>query len=293
MTHPARRRIRESARPAAALLAALAAAFLLSGAPARTFPVERLTVAHPGAGKVEIRPVLRGAIKGVVTDLVLLSGPATHREPASQAEEFVWLLLDGAGTLKTRDMAYQVEGETIARAPLGWAWDIQVPAGSALTALRVRAHLSEADKAELKKFPENNAAPHVMKFRDCPKYGEAIKSRKTVSRTLLPENYVPRVAMGTVETTGPDAVGAHRHPMLEQLFLGLNGNDITVVADSARANLTPFSMLHIPSASMHGSEVSQGKKLHYIWMDFFATREGQEWLKNHKPETPTQPAQAR
>jgi hypothetical protein len=44
---------------------------------------------------------------------------------------------------------------------------------------------------------------------------------------------------------------------------------------------------------MHGSEVSQGKKLHYIWMDFFATREGQEWLKNHKPETPTQPAQAR
>jgi hypothetical protein len=132
-----------------------------------------------------------------------------------------------------------------------------------------------------------------MKFRDCPKYGEAIKSRKTVSRTLLPENYVPRVAMGTVETTGPDAVGAHRHPMLEQLFLGLNGNDITVVADSARANLTPFSMLHIPSASMHGSEVSQGKKLHYIWMDFFATREGQEWLKNHKPETPTQPAQAR
>jgi len=23
--------------------------------------------------------------------------------------------------------------------------------------------------------------------------------------------------------------------------------------------------------------------MHYVWLDFFATREGQDWLKNHKP----------
>jgi quercetin dioxygenase-like cupin family protein len=127
------------------------------------------------------------------------------------------------------------------------------------------------------------AAPLVKKFRECTPYREAIKSAKTVSRTLLPENYVPRMAMGTVETTGPDEVGAHRHPMLEQLFLGLRGNDITVTADDERANLKEFAILHIPLGSNHGAKVEAGKKLHYIWMDFFMAKEGQEWLKMHKP----------
>jgi len=86
-----------------------------------------------------------------------------------------------------------------------------------------------------------------------------------------------------VETTGPDAVAAHRHPMLEQLFLGLQDNDITVTADAVTARLTAFDILHIPPGSNHGAQVGAGKKLHYVWMDFFMTKEGQEWLKMHKP----------
>jgi len=125
----------------------------------------------------------------------------------------------------------------------------------------------------------------VKKFSDCQPYKEAIKSPKTTSRTLLPENYVPRMAMGTVETTGPDRVGRHRHAMLEQLFLGLKDNDITVSADASRANLKEFWILHIPLGSNHGASVEAGKRLYYVWMDFFPTKEGQEWLKMHKPVT--------
>jgi hypothetical protein len=91
------------------------------------------------------------------------------------------------------------------------------------------------------------------------------------------------VALGTVETTGPDAVAAHRHPMLEQLFLGLQDNDITVTADTASARLGAFDILHIPLGSNHGAQVVEGKKLHYVWMDFFMTKEGQEWLQMHQP----------
>ena len=51
----------------------------------------------------------------------------------------------------------------------------------------------------------------------------------------------------------------------------------------AKAHLTSFAILHIPLGSKHGAQVSDGKKLHYVWMDFFTTKEGQEWLKMHKP----------
>jgi hypothetical protein len=267
-----------------ALLPVLA---LLFAAGATKIPMETLRVdaAPAGAGqRVVVKNVLKGEIPGVVTDQVSITGPASHHESAGQGTEVVWLFLGGKGSLKTGSKTYQIDGETVARAPLGWTWDVEAPAGSVLHALRIRKTLSEADRAEYRKFPQNNAAPHVMKFSECPTYGEAIKSKKTTSRTLLPENFVPRMAVGTVETTGPDVVGAHKHPMLEQLFLGLKDNDITVVADDARANLKQFTLLHIPLGSNHGAEVAAGKKLHYVWMDFFTTKEGQEWLKMHKPE---------
>ncbi len=248
--------------------------------------IQQLDLVPPigtAAGRVETREVLPGEIPEVTTHLVSIQGPGRHIEPASSDYEVIWLFLKGKGTLRTKGMTYEIEGETIARAPLAWAWQIDVPEGEALYGLRVRKLISADDRLELQKFPQNNAAPHVKKFSECPAYGEAIKSAKTVSRTLLPENYVPRVAMGTVETTGPDVVGAHRHPMLEQLFLGLKDNDITVSADEAEAHLTSFAILHIPLGSNHGAQVGDGKKLHYVWMDFFTTKEGQEWLKMHKP----------
>jgi hypothetical protein len=40
---------------------------------------------------------------------------------------------------------------------------------------------------------------------------------------------------------------------------------------------------HIPLGSTHWATVSEDKKMYYMWMDFFLTKEGQEWLKTHKP----------
>jgi quercetin dioxygenase-like cupin family protein len=251
-------------------------------APANTqIQLEQLPLTQ-GSG-VTTKPVMAGAIREVAVDLVTVGGAGQYFEPSRAGSAVVWLVLDGRGTLRTKGHTFEVEGETIARAPQGWDWRIQADQGSTLRLLRVRRDLTPGDAEELKKFPQYQAAPHVKKFKECTPYGEAIKSPKTVSRTLLPENYVPRMAMGTVETSGPDAVGAHRHPMLEQLFLGLRGNDITVTADEAKANLAGFSILHIPLGSNHGAQVEAGKKLHYVWMDFFMAKEGQEWLKMHKP----------
>jgi hypothetical protein len=253
---------------------------------ARPITIQKLELLPPNpaaASRIETREVLPGEIKDVILHLVLIHGAGRHIEPSDPDHEIIWLFLKGSGKLRTQDAACEVEGETIARAPLGWAWQIEVPPGEILHGLRIRTKLSAYDRLELKQFPQHNAASLVKKFSDCPAYREAIKSPKTTSRPLLAENFVPRVALGTVETTGPDAVVAHRHPMLEQLVLGLQDNDITVTADAATTRLTSFEILHIPLGSNHGAQVSAGKKLHYIWMDFFMKKEGQEWLKMHKP----------
>lgn len=263
----------------------LLAAVLLAGCgPGRetTIPVQKLDLGAAEAG-VRIQPVLAGAVAEVTLDLVSVVGPGRHEEPAAGGEGFVWLVLAGQGRMSTGGATFEVAGETVARAPQGWDWRIEAGEGESLHALRIRRRLNAHDLAEFEKYPENNTGPLVKKFSECPAYREAIKSPKTISRTLLPENVVPRMALGTVETTGPDEVGRHRHPMLEQFFLGLRGNAITVLADQSRAELGEFAILHIPPGSSHGAEVAAGNRLHYVWMDFFMSKDGQEWLKMHEP----------
>ena len=87
--------------------------------------------------------------------------------------------------------------------------------------------------------------------------------------------------MGTVQTIGPDEVGAHRHPMLEQLFVGLSSNKCTVYADDEQVEFSQYAVLHIPLGSMHSVAVDKGEFLYYVWIDFFLDSKGEEWLKTH------------
>jgi hypothetical protein len=154
--------------------------------------------------------------------------------------------------------------------------------------LILRLALTPEDREDLAAHTNLNREAYLKTFKECTPYGEAIKSAKTESRTLLPKDIVPRMAVGTVETTGLDKVALHRHPMLEQCFLGLDGNDTAVVTDDIRTPLKAHQLFHIPLGSMHGAEVADGCKLHYIWLDFFQDRKGQERLNGHQVIAPAQ-----
>ena len=254
---------------------------------AQEIRLEKLETPASVPGQMLIRKVLPGAIPDATTEYITIVGPGRYEESDHVGQEVVWLFLGGTGSLRVNDLVFELSEESIAYAPETWKWRIEVPKEEVLIALRITRRLSEEDRKDLadSAYATNNAKPYVKTFKECIPYGESIKSRKTVSRTLLPADFIPRMSIGTVETSGPDQVGRHKHPMLEQLFLGLKSNNSTVTADEATTSFPPLSILHIPSGSMHGSQVQEGNKLYYVWMDFFSSREGQVWLKNHKPIT--------
>jgi quercetin dioxygenase-like cupin family protein len=126
--------------------------------------------------------------------------------------------------------------------------------------------------------------PFFVRYSQCEGYTEAIKSPRTVSRTIVPPKTIPRFCMGSVEGFGPDVVAPHSHPMLEQLFFGLPGNACEVTADGAVAPLGDRALLHIPLGSWHGVRVNTGSRMHYIWMDFFRNEEDLAYIHDqHKP----------
>jgi len=130
-----------------------------------------------------------------------------------------------------------------------------------LSYLEIVMDLTEQDILDLHR--RKTIFPYHVLYAECRQYSEAIKSEKTISRMILPEDIVPRVCIGSVETTGPDEVASHTHPMLEQLFLGLKGNEVCVIADSDKTGFRENELLHIPLGSDHGIKGGEGRGLQY------------------------------
>jgi hypothetical protein len=246
--------------------------------------IQNLAMQPPAPNEARSEQLLIGEVAGVDITHIALSGPISHNVSPPEGCDTVLLFIQGQATLRVEDDVYAIDSEVIAVPFSTSPLEIEVADGDTLHFLNIQKQLSPQDRNDLDEFSaRKNARIYIKKFEDCQPYTEAIKSPKTVSRTVLPKDHVPRVAMGTVATAGPDAVGAHEHPMLDQLFLGLAKNECLVHADYAQVAFPAFSILHIPLGSRHGVKVEEGNRMYYMWMDFFLTTEGQEWLKTHKP----------
>ena len=228
------------------------------------------------------KTILENEIGGIKVTQISITDGVIKKESQDEGYRNIYLFVKGNGSVKANKEKFDIVPETVLVQNEIKNLTIQADKQDTLHFLKISSKLTEQDKLDLKTFPkENTQKIYFKKFTDCEAYTEPIKSPKTVSRTIFPNKYIPRIAMGTVQASGPDKVDPHEHAMLEQLFLGLAGNDITVSADDAEANLPEYSLLHIPLGSSHGVKVDQGKEMYYIWMDFFLDKKGEEWLKTH------------
>lgn len=228
--------------------------------------------------------LLNGEITDTKIEHFAYVGPTKQTITLSKEYVNMYVFIKGNGILHADTLSFDIVPESIAIPTSFNNINIDVAKGDTLHYISFTKKLTAEDYEDLASYPqENKHTIFFTKFSDCESYTEKIKSPKTISRTVLPQDIIPRVALGTVETAGPDEVGAHKHPMLDQLFLGLTNNDIVVYADGKSVEFGEYSLLHIPIGASHWVTVGEEKTLYYMWMDFFIDREGQEWLKTHKP----------
>ncbi|KJD34240.1 hypothetical protein PW52_13715 [Tamlana sedimentorum] len=269
------------------LLVAICAVVVLCCNSSPDIVVQNLNMNIPEGKQVFSEDLLIDEIAETKIEHFAFVGPTNQTVNFTQENVTMFLFLKGNAVIKADTIVKTVNPESIA-IPMDNLnkVEINVPNGETLHFVKFTKTLSSQDKSDLASFPsENKYKLFYTRFIDCEPYTEKIKSPNTTSRTVLPADIVPRVSLGTVEAMGPDEVGAHKHPMLDQLFLGLTDNDITVFADDASVQLKEFALLHIPIGSSHWVKVEENKRMNYMWMDFFLTKEGQEWLKTHKPSS--------
>lgn len=258
--------------------------FLISCSKSPEIVVQKCTMQIPEGQQVFSEEMLIGEVAETEIEHIAYVGPISQTVAVEQEYVNMYIFIKGKGTLKADTSQFSLVPESIAIPSVYDSITFEVPEGEVLHYILFKRFITEEDKEDFKSYPEENRYDmYFTEFADCEPYTEKIKSPNTVSRTVLHQDIMPRLALGTVEAPGPDKVGAHEHPMLDQLFLGFAGNNVIVHADGNSAPLGEYELLHIPLGSSHGVTVGENKKMYYMWMDFFIDREGQEWLKTHKP----------
>jgi hypothetical protein len=159
--------------------------------------------------------------------------------------------------------------------------------GGAICILELLLKLEHEDMTSMKN--SDIAGTGLFRYSESPAYSEDIKSSKTVSRTLLPGDVVPRISIGSVYTVGEDEVAEHSHPMLEQYFLSLQDNESSLLIDGEETPFSNCTIVHIPLGSTHGVSVEKGKTLHYLWIDIFNDVNEMTYLEAH--HTPLEPSE--
>ena len=177
--------------------------------------------------------------------LVLIAGRVTFR---TGGREFVW-------------------DERVTFVPALDA-DCAVYAQTDAQLLEVRWEMIESDYKLIEEYRANTEWPYQQPYRTSIQYRDRNKSDKTISRIMLEQRHIPRFAMGSVESWGPDFVKSHDHPMLDQFFVSFPENDMFLLIDYEPYRMLGNEITHIPLGSNHGVDVTEKKHLHYMWIDF-------------------------
>jgi hypothetical protein len=229
--------------------------------------------------KIARKEVLKGEISGVSTFYLEVPKGMSYAYNPVKNSISVFLVTHGSGIISQGSRLFDASNVNLFVPSVLETASIKAGTGL-LGVLEIRIMLNDDEFKSVSQ--ETGKLPYYVDYTKCVEYKEAIKSPKTTSRTIIPENIIPRFCLGSVETTGPDEVGAHTHPMLEQLFFGLPDNDCKVKADEAVTEFRENTLLHIPLGSSHGVKVEEGKHLYYIWMDLFRSQKDMSYIKeNH------------
>ena len=231
--------------------------------------------ASPKLNGVSQQELMKNEIDGVTLQYVTLNRGEYFENQSVDEKITVLLFLAGHGNIGQGDMEMEVSDLSVLIPKPDLPFRIS-SVDQKLEFMEISLRLNPADKSYLNRHA--NTYPYFVRYADCKPYKEDIKSEKTGSRMLIPDGIVPRISIGSVQTSGPDIVGAHKHPMLEQLFYGLPGNCCIVHADGHEREFCENTLLHIPLGSMHGVRVEEGRHLHYIWMDFFRNQEDMSYI---------------
>ena len=112
--------------------------------------------------------------------------------------------------------------------------------------------------------------PRFVRLRDSIEYTERFTQEsgsKVVSHSIIAGRHLGRYTMGWNIGAGPDFIGQHTHPTLEQWYFMIDGSDFTYVAGGNRIPVQAGDVSFTPHGTSHGSECGEDGYINYVWFE--------------------------
>lgn len=175
-----------------------------------------------------------------------------------------FLLIDGSVSYAAKQEEVLMEGRGTYVSDHREAISIQAKKDAHI--LEIQFLLQKEGHQFLEEYPVD--FPVVQVYDESIQYREDFKSKKAISRALIDHHLLPGFCMGSNESYGPDRVEKHAHPLLDQFFFSFEENQVELMIDDMIQPLEGNTLIRIPLGSDHGVIIPEGKKMHYVWIDF-------------------------
>lgn len=204
-----------------------------------------------------------------IFDCVLKAGHTWQPPLYSRNEKLqIFFFKQGAGYLTTQTQCWQIDRQCIF-VPDFAAQAVTITAGEEdLCFYHITARLNDYDRATMDNFCIK--LPRFRTYDDCVEYTEGFTGdagSNIRSHLLIEGRACGRWSMGWNDGVGPNFIGQHIHPFLEQWYIVLPDGSFTYLADGQEVPLGPGDMSYTHENTYHGSSSQPGQKINYIWLE--------------------------
>ena len=134
--------------------------------------------------------------------------------------------------------------------------------------IHIIGQMTEIDHRQMKNC--RFVLPKMTYLSDSIEYTERFTQESgshVVSHSILAGRHLGRYTMGWNIGAGPDFIGQHIHPTIEQWYFMIDGSDFTYRAGDQNIHVEAGDISFTPHGTSHGSESDENGYINYVWFE--------------------------
>ena len=214
--------------------------------------------------------ILENTCPGIkIYKCILKAGRSYRPEVYGKNDKMQLLFFTGkSGIVKSGTKIYDIDDQAVF-IPDFDKEQVEITAGDTdLSFIKIIGTMTEVDHRQMAQC--QYVLPRFVRLKESIEYTERFTQEsgsKVVSHSIIAGRHLGRYTMGWNIGAGPDFVGQHTHPTLEQWYFMIDGAAFTYVADGKKIPVKEGDVTFTPHGTSHGSECKSDGYINYVWFE--------------------------
>ena len=180
----------------------------------------------------------------------------------------IFVFTGGCGIVRSGNRIFSIDEQSVF-IPDFDREEVQICAGEEeLRFIHIVGPMIDVDRRQMKHC--HYILPRFVRFSESIRYTERFTQEsgaKVWQHSVIAGRHLGRYTMGWVIGEGPDFVGQHVHPSLEQWYFMLDGADFIYHAGDKAIPVKEGDVSFTPHGTYHGSECTEDGFINYLWFE--------------------------